>query len=81
MTQDTKTPGQWAYEAYYHTWLRQRHRRVMLTWTALSAEDRHAWEAAAQAVLAQCVPPQEPLRRWTPQPLHKEEDALQEEPR
>jgi len=49
---DTPTPGQVGYMAYYHTWLRQRHRSVMLAWAELSAEDRHAWEAAAEAVLA-----------------------------
>jgi len=48
---DTPTPGQVGYTAYYHTWLRQRHRSVRLTWTELAAEDRHAWEAAAQAAI------------------------------
>jgi hypothetical protein len=49
---DTPTPGEVAYTTYYHTWLRQRHRSVMLTWAELTAENRYAWEAAAQAVLA-----------------------------
>jgi hypothetical protein len=48
------TPGQIAYTVYSHMWLRMRPSRVMLTWTELSAEDRHAWDAAAQAVLTQC---------------------------
>jgi hypothetical protein len=50
----TPTPGQLAYEAFAAFWLGygfgpQTH----LPWLALTPEQRGAWDAAAQAVLAQ----------------------------
>jgi hypothetical protein len=47
---DTPTPGEIAYEAYVAS-LWQQH--TMFPWRYLQAPVQTAWEAAAQAVLAQ----------------------------
>jgi len=53
---DTPTPGQIAYEAYCatldHTWTKP-------AWRHLAPEIHRAWDAAAQAVLAQWTPKEE----------------------
>lgn len=57
---DTKTPGQRAYAAYVTAVERQPVAAPITTamWVRLLPGEQRAWEAAAQAVLAQC-PPQE----------------------
>jgi hypothetical protein len=51
---DTPTPGQICYEAHAHVW----DPAMLCTppWRCLPPKHRAAWEAAAQAVLAQCPP-------------------------
>jgi len=56
---DTPTPGQLAYEAYnaaYDTEMVWGDHG----WFALPIMTQRAWEAAAQAVLAQCTPQEDP---------------------
>jgi hypothetical protein len=54
---EPRTPGQIAYEAHAHFW--DRDLLCTPAWTCLPAMHRDAWEAAAQAVLAQCTPQEE----------------------
>lgn len=52
---DTRTPGQICYEAYCES----RDPWAYTAFRLLTPAGKRHWEAAAQAVLAQCTPPQE----------------------
>jgi hypothetical protein len=52
---ESPTPGELAYTAWFHAaGLSQ-----IVDWARLGAQGRACWDAAAQAVLAQCVPQEE----------------------
>jgi hypothetical protein len=54
---DTKTPGQTGYEAYVAFWCMQGlSEQSLFLWGHMTPEMHLAWEAAAQAVLAQGTP-------------------------
>jgi len=58
---ETPTPGQICYAAWEMT-LQQRgisQAQTTQMWQLMSTKEQAAWEAAAQAVLAQCRPPKE----------------------
>lgn len=52
---DTKTPGQVCYDGFWRT----THPDFRDDWPTLPPSAKARWEAAAQAVLAQCTPREE----------------------
>lgn len=50
---DQPTPGQIAYEAYWQTW--NEGLPPQLSWEQIIPDNKRAWEAAAQAVLARAT--------------------------
>ena len=53
----TRTPGQIAYQAYWRICAPKVSAAMTAQiWSALSPTTHAAWDAAAQAVLAQCTP-------------------------
>jgi hypothetical protein len=57
---DTPTPGQIAYDAWWTTFGDGRNDPPYAeTYATLSPRAQQSWEAAAQAVLAQCTPPED----------------------
>jgi len=56
---DTPTPGQVAYAAYLTTLRPNAALYAAALYANLRQDEHRAWDAAAQAVLAQCTPQEE----------------------